>query len=116
MGAKYNPETRIKNVEEGDFTPCQARAYGKLQGSRNIFLTGGARTGKSFLLRQFQKEKNPKTFPVMASNCITWLGITSKHLYETLTLELPKGKPQSRREFWVQHIEAAERFDGTFKE
>ena len=48
-------------------SPCQSQALDHLYGERNVFLTGGAGTGKSFLIREFLKTKSSKTFPVLAS-------------------------------------------------
>ncbi len=38
-----------------------------LQGAGNVFVTGGAGTGKSYLIREFMREKDPKDFPLLAS-------------------------------------------------
>jgi ATP-dependent DNA helicase PIF1 len=46
---------------------CQTAALKNLIGCDNIFLTGVAGSGKSFLVRHFLKTKDPKTFPVLAS-------------------------------------------------
>jgi ATP-dependent DNA helicase PIF1 len=48
-------------------TSCQASAYKGLCGSENIFLTGAAGSGKSFLINQFLRTCDPRTFPVLAS-------------------------------------------------
>ena len=48
-------------------TPCQAKANEALAGKENVFLTGGAGSGKSFLVRYFLRGKDPKEFPVLAS-------------------------------------------------
>ena len=48
-------------------TSCQERAYSALQGSDNVFVTGGAGSGKSFLVRYFLRGKDTKEFPVLAS-------------------------------------------------
>ncbi len=46
---------------------CQIRALSILQGTDNVFLTGAAGSGKSFLLREFLKDKDRKKFPTLAS-------------------------------------------------
>lgn len=48
-------------------TPCQEHAYQALRGTANIFVTGGAGSGKSFLVRYFLREKDSREFPVLAS-------------------------------------------------
>lgn len=50
-----------------ELTDCQNEALKLLNGSENIFLTGVAGSGKSFLLQHFLKDKNSKTHPVVAS-------------------------------------------------
>ena len=53
--------------EEIQLSPCQIQALEELNSEENVFLTGGAGTGKSFLVRHFLKSRSPKTFPVLAS-------------------------------------------------
>jgi ATP-dependent DNA helicase PIF1 len=48
-------------------TPCQKAAHDALLGSANVFVTGGAGSGKSFLIRYFLREKDSRDFPVLAS-------------------------------------------------
>lgn len=48
-------------------TPDQKQAWELLQGHENVFVTGEAGSGKSFLIRRFIKDKDPKKFPVLAS-------------------------------------------------
>lgn len=49
------------------FNPSQEKAYEVLNNENRVFLTGGAGTGKSYLIREFLRDKDPKTFPVLAS-------------------------------------------------
>lgn len=49
-------------------TPCQEKALAHLGDSiDNVFLTGSAGSGKSFLISQFLKGKDRKLFPIVAS-------------------------------------------------
>src|SRR5688572_30498450 len=50
-----------------ELTICQTEAETMLNSDRNTFLTGGAGSGKSFLVRHFLAGKNTKEFPVLAS-------------------------------------------------
>ncbi|WP_277576716.1 DEAD/DEAH box helicase [Bdellovibrio svalbardensis] len=50
-----------------DLSPEQAEALDLLRSGENVFLTGGAGSGKSFLIRQFMRELDPKEFPILAS-------------------------------------------------
>ncbi len=49
------------------FSDDQNLAWKLLQGEDNLFITGEAGSGKSFLIREFIKDKDPKRFPVLAS-------------------------------------------------
>lgn len=48
-------------------TVCQQNALEFLNGDKNVFLTGVAGSGKSFLLQHYLKDKNRKSYPVVAS-------------------------------------------------
>ncbi len=48
-------------------TPSQAHALEVLQSGDNVFLTGGAGCGKSFVLKQMVKSLDFKTMPLLAS-------------------------------------------------
>lgn len=54
--------------EKNVFSSCQETAMAVLEKSaHNIFLTGRAGTGKSFLIKEFLRNKDEKIFPVLAS-------------------------------------------------
>lgn len=42
------------------FTPSQARAYAAMKRGENVFLTGGAGTGKTTLIKEFIKDVDPE--------------------------------------------------------
>lgn len=48
-------------------TSCQAQAIEVLKRQGNVFLTGAAGTGKSFLLNHYLADKNAEDFPIVAS-------------------------------------------------
>ncbi len=48
-------------------TSCQAKAIEVLKCQGNVFLTGAAGTGKSFLLNHYLADKNTEDFPIVAS-------------------------------------------------
>jgi ATP-dependent DNA helicase PIF1 len=50
-----------------DFTDDQKRAWDLLQSTENVFITGEAGSGKSYIIRHFMKGKDLKKFPVLAS-------------------------------------------------
>lgn len=50
-----------------EFTPDQDKAWMLLLGDENVFITGEAGSGKSFLIREFMRDKDPRKFPVLAS-------------------------------------------------
>ncbi len=50
-----------------ELTPCQEKALKQLKSGENTFLSGGAGTGKSFLIKHFHKTLDPKAFPILAS-------------------------------------------------
>jgi ATP-dependent DNA helicase PIF1 len=50
-----------------NLTTCQTTALELLNGSDNVFLTGVAGSGKSYLLQEYLKGKDTKTHPIVAS-------------------------------------------------
>jgi len=50
-----------------DLNPEQQEALRLLNGDENVFVTGGAGTGKSYLLRKFLQGTDPLKIPVLAS-------------------------------------------------
>lgn len=52
---------------ESQLTQEQQWALNALNGTQNVFLTGEAGAGKSFVIRHFRKSLNDKVFPTLAS-------------------------------------------------
>lgn len=55
------------NLAEYNLTECQVRALELLESDNNVFLTGVAGSGKSFLLQYYLKDKSSKYYPIVAS-------------------------------------------------
>lgn len=54
-------------MQKSQLTTCQIDALKILESSDNVFLTGVAGSGKSFLLQHYLKDKSSKSHPVVAS-------------------------------------------------
>jgi len=54
-------------VPKTTLSECQEKALRILESSRNVFLTGVARSGKSFLIREFRRRQGQDSFPVLVS-------------------------------------------------
>ncbi|OFZ22301.1 MAG: hypothetical protein A2X94_02290 [Bdellovibrionales bacterium GWB1_55_8] len=57
----------LPSPDSHNLSADQERALQILDGEENVFLTGAAGSGKSYLLREFLKNRNPEKFPVLAS-------------------------------------------------
>lgn len=74
------------------WSPCQEKALNLLQTSAdNIFLTGRAGTGKSYLIRYFLKDRDPKTFPVVASTGAAAIGVNGRTFHSFFGLGIMEG-------------------------
>src|SRR3989338_9161263 len=84
-------------------SPCQEKALHFLkQNSENIFLTGCAGTGKSFLMRQFLKDKDRKIFPVVASTGAAAVLIGGRTFHSFFGLGIMEGGVQKTIERALQ--------------
>ncbi len=72
-------------------TPCQKDAMQILKGSGNVFLTGEAGTGKSFLLNTFLKDKPAKKYPVVASTGAAAILVNGRTFHSFFQLGIMQG-------------------------
>jgi ATP-dependent DNA helicase PIF1 len=75
-------------------TACQQSALELLNKSENIFLTGVAGSGKSFLLQHFLKDKNSKTHPVVASTGAAAVLVKGVTFHSYFGLGILEGGPE----------------------
>ena len=78
-------------------TPCQATAFESLQSPAqpNVFVTGGAGVGKSFLIRHFQKGLDLKEFPILASTGAAAVLVGGRTFHSFFGLGILEGGPEA---------------------
>jgi ATP-dependent DNA helicase PIF1 len=75
-------------------SPCQEAALAKLnQQEQSVFLTGLAGTGKSFLIREFLKDRDFKEYPVVASTGVAALLAGGRTFHSFFGLGILEGPP-----------------------
>jgi ATP-dependent exoDNAse (exonuclease V) alpha subunit len=84
--------------KEASLSLEQQQALEILQSGENIFLTGGAGSGKSFLIRQFLRSENPKIFPILASTGAAAVLIGGRTFHSFFGLGIMDGGPQKTLE------------------
>ncbi len=74
-------------------TSCQIKALDQLQREGNIFLTGAAGTGKSYLLDQYLRGKGSDDFPIVASTGAAAVIIGGRTFHSFFGLGIMEGGP-----------------------
>ena len=78
-----------------ELSPEQANALELLRSGENVFLTGGAGSGKSFLIRQFMRELDPKTMPILASTGAAAVLLGGRTFHSFFGLGIMDGGPDA---------------------
>lgn len=71
----------------------QKRALDVLASGENIFLTGGAGSGKSFLIREFRRSLDPKSMPLLASTGAAAVLLEGRTFHSFFGLGIMEGGP-----------------------
>lgn len=77
-----------------NLTVCQTRAYEVMRGSENIFLSGAAGSGKSYLVNHFLRDKDSRTFPVLASTGAAAVLVGGRTFHSFFGLGIMEGGPE----------------------
>lgn len=77
------------------FTVDQKKAWELLQGGENIFITGEAGSGKSFIIRHFMRGKDKKCFPVLASTGAAAVLVGGRTFHSFMGLGIMEGGVQA---------------------
>ncbi len=78
-----------------EFSDDQNRAWALLQGLENVFITGEAGSGKSFIIRHFMKGKDLKKFPVLASTGAAAVLVGGRTFHSFMGLGIMEGGVQA---------------------
>lgn len=73
----------------------QAKALELLQSGENVFLTGGAGSGKSFLIRHFMKNLDTKEIPILASTGAAAVLLGGRTFHSFFGLGVMEGGPDA---------------------
>lgn len=72
----------------------QKVALEMLNSGENVFLTGGAGSGKSFVVRQFMRKQNPKELPILASTGAAAILVGGRTFHSFFGLGIMEGGPR----------------------
>lgn len=81
-----------------DLSSDQDQALALLRSGENVFLSGGAGSGKSFLVRHFIREMDPKTMPLLASTGAAAVLIGGRTFHSFFGLGIMDGGPAATLE------------------
>lgn len=87
--------SNVLNPNTSQLSPCQKKALDILLGDENVFITGGAGTGKSYLISEFLKTKSSKTFPVLASTGAAAVLVNGRTFHSFFGLGIMEGGVQA---------------------
>lgn len=76
-----------------ELSPDQTQALALLNSGENVFLSGGAGSGKSFVVREFRKGVSPKTFPLLASTGAAAVLLEGRTFHSLFGLGIMEGGP-----------------------
>ena len=96
-----NSELQISD-ETSRLTPSQEKAFGYLQQTQNIFLTGAPGTGKSFLIRHYL-QSCPAKIPVLASTGAAAILVGGRTFHSFFGLGIMQGGVQKTFEKAVKN-------------
>ncbi|QDK39847.1 PIF1 family ATP-dependent DNA helicase [Bdellovibrio sp. NC01] len=91
-------ERLMTNSTPFDLSPEQAGALDLLRSGENVFLTGGAGSGKSFLIRQYMKEIDTKELPILASTGAAAVLLGGRTFHSFFGLGIMDGGPDATYE------------------
>jgi ATP-dependent DNA helicase PIF1 len=96
MTKKKPPQNNASqpDLEESTLDAEQQMAFEVLQSGENVFVTGGAGSGKSYLIRQFMRKLDPKAMPILASTGAAAVLLGGRTFHSFFGLGIMEGGPK----------------------
>jgi ATP-dependent exoDNAse (exonuclease V) alpha subunit len=91
---KTDTATDATQAEMDSLDVEQKIAYDVLQSGENVFVTGGAGSGKSYLIRHFMKSLDSKAMPILASTGAAAVLLGGRTFHSFFGLGIMEGGPQ----------------------
>lgn len=88
----------VKKTESFQLSQEQAFALDLLRSGENVFLTGGAGSGKSFVVKELTKDLDPKTMPILASTGAAAVLLGGRTFHSFFGLGIMEGGPDATYE------------------
>lgn len=83
------------SLNESILSKEQKLAFELCQSGENIFLTGGAGSGKSFVIKEFMRNIDPKQMPILASTGAAAVLLGGRTFHSFFGLGIMEGGPQA---------------------
>lgn len=87
--------TSESNETQSNLSPEQQYALDLCESGENVFLTGGAGSGKSYVIREFMKNKDPKQIPILASTGAAAVLLGGRTFHSFFGLGIMEGGPEA---------------------
>lgn len=111
--AQEPPKKKGGKIVPAELNSCQSAALKVLKGPENVFLTGVAGSGKSFLTRQYLKDKDRKEHPVLASTGAAAILIGGRTFHSYFGLGIMQGGPEATIERALKNTRVTKRLKKT---
>ena len=87
----------LTNADSADSTLSEEQKYALdlCESGDNIFLTGGAGSGKSYVIREFMKNKSDKSLPILASTGAAAVLLGGRTFHSFFGLGIMEGGPEA---------------------
>ncbi|MBC7467567.1 MAG: AAA family ATPase, partial [Bdellovibrio sp.] len=84
-----------ETTTENSLSKEQQVALDLCRSGENIFLTGGAGSGKSYVVREFMKDVDPKQMPILASTGAAAVLLGGRTFHSFFGLGIMEGGPEA---------------------